>query len=202
MEQVDSQATEVVTVEPNDNPYKWRDLEPLEQDLLFSFYEKYFGNILELSQDEESPFHGRPQITYYVQKYDFKNKLLQIRTERNKEITEQLQHAKMEAVENAIRILRRHHEFVFSKTGVQVMDKEGNPLIIERLPYYKEIKAAWEILKVELGEPTTISKNEIKSGEGGLFLTNKVTFDIVDANPETPANSEGEQEASPSAEPA
>jgi hypothetical protein len=57
-----------------------------------------------------------------------------------------------------------------------VFDGEGKPVIVENLPFYKEIKVAWEIIKTELGEATSIQKNNVGFDDAPLA---EITFEIV-----------------------
>jgi hypothetical protein len=140
---------------------EYRELTPDEQSMLVTYYDKHNGNINQLILDKDWILKSYPQVHHYCHKYEVKKKLVEIRTERAKEVIASLYDTKIRAIENAQRLLSPKHRFVFTKTGLQLFDKEGNPLIVEDLPYYKEIKTAWDIIKTELGEPTTISKSNL-----------------------------------------
>jgi hypothetical protein len=156
----------------------YRPLKPKEQDMLFAFYDKWNGNVSEMILDTDCIFKSRNQIYYYRDLYNFKEQLVQIRANRAKEVMKLLPDAKIKALENAIRLLEPSHHIAYNKAGLQVFDLDGNPLIIEKLPYYKEIKVAWEIIKAELGE--SIYKFE-HSGDLSLEISKleKVVDDIV-----------------------
>lgn len=154
----------------------YRDLSEAEIYLLFTLYEKYGGNINQLILDKDAPFRAYPQTHYYCKKHDFKNKLLETRIKRAENVLDSLQDAKNMAIENAMRILRARNVFVYKKDGTQVFDDEGNPLIVENLPFYKEIKTAWEIIKTELGEPTYISKNNLTNNGKEFPTTLQIEF--------------------------
>jgi predicted nucleic-acid-binding protein len=155
-----------------------RDLVEDEVDAVFALYDKYNGNINQMILDKDSLFKSYGQNHYYVHKYNFKERLAKTRRERIERVADSLQDAKAMAVENAIRILKARNVFVYNKFGGQVFDKDGNPLIVENLPYYKEIKTAWEIIKTELGEATSIGKNDITSG--GQPLANEIVVTFKD----------------------
>ena len=157
----------------NKTPY--RVLSAKERDLLFAFYEKWNGNMSEMILDKDCPFKSYAQVHYYCHFHHFKEKFVEIRTRKAKEVVEKLGDAKIRALENAIRLLEPRHHFVYSKTGVQIFDLDGKPLIVEQLPYYKEIKAAWEIIKTELGEATSLGKTDLTSG-GKPIQSNTITF--------------------------
>lgn len=157
----------------------YRSLSIKERDLLFAFYEKWNGNMSQMILDKDCPFHSYAQVHFYVHFHHFKEKHVEIRTQKAREVVDGLQDAKIKALENAIRLLQPQHRFVYNKSGMQVFDTDGKPLIVEQLPYYKEIKAAWEIIKTELGEPTNIHKNDITSG-GEKIQGNLIQF--VDFN--------------------
>ena len=143
--------------------------------MLFAFYEKWNGNLSEMVLDKDCIFKAYSQIHYYAHQYNFREELIEKKRKKAQDVIDGLKDAKIKAIENAVRLLEPRHRFVFTKTGIQIFDLEGKPLIIEQLPYYKEIKAAWEIIKTELGEPTQISKGDITSG-GKPINSNVITF--------------------------
>jgi hypothetical protein len=120
---------------------------------------------MEREHVSDGPFKSYAQIHYYCHCHHFKEKLVEIRRKKAEEVINGLMDAKTKALENAIKLLEPRHRFVYTKSGIQVFDQEGNPLIVEQLPYYKEIKTAWEIIKTELGEPTNITKTENKNSD-------------------------------------
>lgn len=155
---------------------KYRVLNIKERDFLFALYEKWNGRIYQIILDKDCPWKSYSQVGFYCSFYNFRGQLLENRIKRNNEIVAKIKDAKMKAIESAIDLLERRNVFVRNKNGVQLFDKEGKPLIVEQLPFYKEIKTAWEIIKVELGEPTTISKGDITSGGEKIKNEIKVTF--------------------------
>jgi hypothetical protein len=140
---------------------RFRDLSEDEVDLLIALYDKYNGNLNQMILDKDCLFRSYGQLHTYAHKYGFEDKMIEIKTKRQKDVIDSLQDSKIRAIQNAQRLLSPKHRFVFTKTGLQLFDKEGKPLIVEDLPYYKEIKTAWDIIKTELGEPTTISKSNL-----------------------------------------
>lgn len=154
------------------DPY--RALPPNERDLLFAFFEKYNGNMAQMVLDPDCPFKAYSQVRWYAKQYHFRERYVAIRQKRAAEVASQLQDAKVMALERAMEILRPHVTFVRTKMGVQLFDREGHPLIMEQHPFYKELKTAWEIIKTELGEPTTVSKTDITS-KGEAITSVKVT---------------------------
>ena len=147
-------------------PYKPLNIK--ERDMLYAFYEKHNGNMSAIILDKECIIKAYNQVRYYVDLYNFHERLIENRQKRAEKVMSQLTDGKVKAIENALRILEPSHSLVFNKSGLQIFDIDGNALIVERLPYYKEIKTAWEIIKTELGEPTTIQKSDVKhSGEIG-----------------------------------
>jgi hypothetical protein len=137
----------------------YRDISDEEVDMFFAFYDKHNGNINQMVLDKDFTFKAYSQTRYYCVKYDFKTRLVETRRKRADEVIASLHDSKIRAIENAQRLLSPKHRFVYSKTGMQIFDTEGNPLIVEDLPYYKEIKTAWDIIKAELGEPTNITRS-------------------------------------------
>jgi hypothetical protein len=159
---------------------QYREVSPEEVEMLFAFYEKYGGNINQMALDKDIPFKSYNQLHHYCRKHEFKGKLVEVRLKRAKFVVENLHNAKNRAVERAMQLLESYNVFVYNKFGTQVFDKEGNPLIIEKLPYYKEIKAAWEIIKAELGEPTSIGKTDITSDGKPLMIS--ISKEIAEKN--------------------
>jgi len=133
----------------------YRNLEDVEVHTLFSFYDKHNGNVLEMTKDKDIPFKAKSQIYYYRDLYDFITKLSKIKTERaeqfKKEWSKRLKEGKMKAIEKAIELL--------DKKTYNRVDKNNDIVEITSYPDGRDIKTAYEILKVELGEPTTISRN-------------------------------------------
>lgn len=142
-----------------------------ERDLLYALYEKHHSNMTALFLDEECLFKSYATIRYYAKLYHFYDRYIANRQKKADEVLSKLSDAKLQAIENAMRMLKPHFDFVHTKTGIQLFDHEGKPIIIERHPYYKEVKAAWEIIKTELGEPTTISKAEVHNPEDAKIAT-------------------------------
>lgn len=164
----------------------YRNLTPVERDLVFAFYEKYNGNITQMVLDKETPFKSYSQLHHYTKLYHFKDRLLASRLKMQEDVKARLMEAKMKAVQQAMRILESRNVFVYNRNGMQVFDSDGAPLIVEQLPYYKEIKAAWEIIKTELGEPTTIAKSDMTVSVRPLA---KITYNIINE----PNRGEGDQ---------
>lgn len=154
----------------------YRPLDSEERDMLFAFYQKYNGNMSEMVLDKDCLFKAYSQIRFYAKLYHFKEQLIEIKRKRAEETIEKLKDAKTLAIENAIKLLESRHRLVFNRYGVQLFDTEGNPLIVEELPYYKSIKAAWEIIKTELGEATAIAKQDVTSG-GKPIKGNVIVFE-------------------------
>lgn len=166
-------------VEPSKPEY--RDLSEDEQELLFTLYDKHGGNLSALSRDEESIFHSRPQLFHYEKKYGWEDKLVQVRTDRAKEVIGKLGEAKIRAIQRAMELLETRERSVILKTGAVVN--------VEMDPMYKEIVAAWEIIKTELGEPTSITKSENKTDvnvvEESVNKLNQFINDVKTAATET-----------------
>jgi len=169
---------DAVRLKPWPNGPKYRVLNIKERDLLYALYEKWNGRVYQIILDKDCQWKSWSQVAFYCSYYHFKDQLIVNKTKKNQEILDRLQDAKMKSIEGAIDLLERRNVFVRNKNGVQLFDKEGKPLIVEQLPFYKEIKTAWEIIKVELGEPTTISKGDITSG--GEKITNEINVTFHD----------------------
>jgi len=160
----------------NKTTEKYRELTQEEQDILFAQYQKWNGNVNQMILDKEILFKSYDQLHFYKHKYKFVEKYLDVRRTRASEVLEQLRDGKTRAIENALRILESRNVFVYNRNGTQVFDGEGKPVIVENLPFYKEIKVAWEIIKTELGEATSIQKNNVGFDDAPLA---EITFEIV-----------------------
>jgi len=131
-----------------------RDLNKNEQEALFSLYCKHNGKYSATSRDPDCKFHYII-VSEYAKKYDFEDRRLKkVKLEAEqfkKDWSKKLKEGKMKAIEKAIELLD-------TKTYNRV-DKNNDIVEITSYPDGRDIKTAYEILKVELGEPTTISRN-------------------------------------------
>ncbi|MCX6785933.1 MAG: hypothetical protein NTZ18_03735 [Candidatus Komeilibacteria bacterium] len=147
--------------------YPYRNLTPEEQEFLLMLYDRHNGNVLAISRDQESDFHSPAQLYYYRDLYAFKARIVEIRQKRideyNSTVQQILVSAKVKSIEEAIKLLETRQ--------ITLLDKNGDKVILTKNPTYQEIKAAWEIIKTELGEPTTIFKRE-GDGEEKDEITN------------------------------
>ena len=164
----------------------YRELNEEEKDTLFAYYDKHGGNVMGMSLDKDCPFHSRNQISCYRDRYGFISKLAQFRTERARVVVAGLNDSKIRAIEMAQRLLEPQHKLVFNKSGSQIFDADGKPLIVENLPHYKELKTAWEIIKAELGEPAGSL-----AIVGAKDLADKIQSILEDDKPETEEDNEG-----------
>lgn len=154
----------------------FKELNVKEQEALFAIYSKYNGNISVMAKAKDCPYKNRTQLSFYRNSYNFKNKLFQNITDNtNKEIEitrEKLMEAKNKAISKAINLLDIGYD-------------------------YKQIKAAWEIIKVELGEPTNINFNnntndtENKKLDDLRSQINKLTTYVKTSTAEINASGEG-----------
>lgn len=136
--------------------YDYRELTLIEQKILFALYDKHNGNLSAMADDPESLFHSRQQLIHYKHKYGWRNTFERVRATRvinfGKKLRQKLEAAKMAALMEAIKLL--------SPREMEIALKPGVVASIMHEPHYKEIKTAWEIIKTELGEPTSIAKSE------------------------------------------
>jgi hypothetical protein len=157
------EATEPTVTEEKPAPREYRELSEEEQEMLFAQYDSNGGKVTYMLLDKDVLFKGMGQLYYYVHKYDFETKLVDIRKKRALEVMSSLQDSKIEAIQRAQQLLGVHYQILRTKGGVEIMDEEGNPIVVETLPHFKEIKTAWEIIKTELGEPTSITKGSMQT---------------------------------------
>jgi len=131
-----------------------RDLNKNEQEALFSLYCKHNGNCSAVGRDENNKYH-RNIVLEYAKRYGFENirlkKVAKEAEQFKKDWNKKLKEGKMKAIEKAMELLD-------TKTYNRV-DKNNDIVEITSYPDGRDIKTAYEILKVELGEPTTISRN-------------------------------------------
>jgi hypothetical protein len=136
----------------------YRPLTVPEKDLLFAMYDKHNGNVLGMIRDRECPFKSRNQVYYYRDLYYFKEHLVQIRANRAKKVLDSLKDSKILVLEQASRMVETRQIPLKNKQGELLLDFDNQPIFHSVEPDHKEIKTAWEIIKTELGEPTTIGK--------------------------------------------
>ena len=145
----------------------YRPLSIPERDFLFALYDKHGGNMLAMTRDSQCLFKSYNQLWFYCRFYGFKDRLAEIRTRRAEEIIAQLGDAKAETIARAVEMMRPRQRALKYRDEegnlLTVMDKDGNAVFETIYPKDKEIKTAWEIIKTELGEPTTISKAEVNN---------------------------------------
>lgn len=154
----------------NTTNLSYRELKDYEIKALFALYDKHNGNIKAISEDEDSQFRTRNQVAYYRDLYDFSSKFQQIVAQRATEYKEQilskLGEKKLKALEKAFELLEtRTRRLVNFKTGIE--------FDVEVYPNYKEIEAAWKMIRIELGQ----SVNNLDLTSGGKQLQgNQITF--------------------------
>lgn len=154
----------------------FRALPPHERDMLFSYYEKHNGNMLAMTRDMDCPFKAHSQIRYYAKLYFFYERFVEIRRNKAQEVIDSLKDSKVLAIRRAAEMLEvKQIPMVQPTTGQPVLDREGQPIYIEKPPTYKEIEAAWKIIKTELGEATQLSKSDITS-KGQPIQSNAIAF--------------------------
>lgn len=159
---------------------KYRALTIPERDLLFALYDKHGGNKVAMSRDPDCIFKSNKQISYYANYYQFQSRLAHERIKRAKLITDGLSDAKMQAIKRAMEMIMPRQVIVKRKdhkTGsmVPILDSDQQPIYEEIYPTEKEIKVAWEILKTELGEATSVSKTDLTS-KGKQITGNSIIF--------------------------
>ena len=136
----------------------YRPLQNEEREMLFAFYEKWNGNMLAMIRDHDSIFKGYTQVRYYADLYKFESRLVEIRQKRAKEVIASLGDSKILAIQQAIRLITPRQIPMKGKDGSAMTNVDGQPFFIEIDPEAKDVKVAWDIIKVELGEATTVGK--------------------------------------------
>ncbi|TXH50826.1 MAG: hypothetical protein E6Q97_19625 [Desulfurellales bacterium] len=136
-----------------------------ERDTLFSYFEKHHGNMLAMTRDHLCQFHSHAQLRYYCHLYNFHPRLVEIRRKQAEETLTGLKDSKLLAVQQAIEMLKPRQVLVRDKQDNVILDRDGQPVFTTIHPDKAEIKTAWEIIKTELGEPTTISKADVHKHE-------------------------------------
>lgn len=119
--------------------------------------------MLAMSRDRDCTFKAYNQIKYYSAFYHFSERHVQIRTERATKVLDSLKDSKVQAIQQAVRMIQTQQIPLRDKKGNAVLDAEGNAMFVSVDPDHKELKTAWEIIKTELGEPTSIGKQDITS---------------------------------------
>ena len=156
----------------------YRPLSRPERDFLFALYDKHGGNMLAMTRDHDCIFRSHRQLSFYCHLYGFQSKLAERRQKRAEEVVAQLGHAKMRTIERAMEMMApRQVPIVLRANGKEIpmMDEDGNILFQEIHPSEKEIKTAWEIIKTEMGEPTSVSKTDVTT-KGKAISGNAIAF--------------------------
>jgi len=154
---------------------------------MFVIFDKHNGNLSAVARDSESLFHSREQLRYYRDMFGWDTRLVQIRAERSKEVIENLGYAKVRAIQRAMELLESRQ--------IEMPTKQGSIVTFTKDPMYKEIQAAWQIIKTELGEPTNIIKAETLSDvrviEESVVKLNSFIEDVKTAvTPTSPSSSQ------------
>ena len=156
----------------------YRPLSIPERDFLFALYDKHGGNMLAMTRDHDCIFRSHRQLSFYCHFYGFQPKLAERRQKRAEEVVAQLGHAKMRTIERAMEMMApRQVPIVLRANGKEIpmTDEDGNVLFQEIHPSEKEIKTAWEIIKTEMGEPTSVSKTDVTT-KGRAISGNAIAF--------------------------
>ena len=140
------------------DPY--RPLTVPEKDLLFAMYDKHNGNMLAMTRDRDCQFRAHSQIRYYAKLYYFQDRFIEIKRKRAHEVLDSLKDSKILAIQQAVQMIETRQIPLKNKLGDLILDADGQPMFYSVGPDHKEIKTAWEIIKTELGEPTTIGKHD------------------------------------------
>lgn len=150
-----------------------------ERDMLFAFYEKHNGNALAMTRDRGCVYRSKNQIYYYKELYGFDAEFIQNRAEMAKKVIESLGDTKIRALRRAADLVEIKQILIKNPiTGDPILDQDGQPVFAEKKPSAKEIKTAWEIIKTELGEPTSVTNSQL-SGLGGKpieIIGNQIAF--------------------------
>jgi hypothetical protein len=165
-----------------------------ERDLLFAVYEKHSSNMLAMTRDVLCQFKSYAQLKYYCDLYNFYPRYVEIRRKQADAVLAGLKDSKALAIQQAIRMLEPRQ--------VALKDRYGNAITVADEPVFetiypdqKEVKTAWEIIKTEMGEPTTIGKQDITS-KGEAITSIKVNV----VNGTGPASNGGIQPQPPEQE--
>lgn len=169
----------MTNVSQKKDPY--RPLSVPEKDLLFAMYDKHNGNMLAMSRDRDCQFRAHSQIRYYSKLYYFHDRFIEIKRKRAQEVLDSLKDSKILAIQQAVQMIKTRQIPLKNKAGEPILDPDGQPIFYEVDPDHKEIKTAWEIIKTELGEPTTIGKyDHTTKGEkinSHIVLSDQEIFD-------------------------
>lgn len=153
----------------------YRALNAKERDTLFAYFEKHNGNMLAMTRDIDCPFKAHSQLRYYAKLYFFCERLDEIKRKRAHEVIDSLKDSKVLAIKRAVGLVEVRQVPLKNAKGDVLLDREGQPIFVEISPDYKEVEAAWKIIKTELGEPTQIGKQDLTTkGEkiqGGVQVT-------------------------------
>lgn len=150
----------------------YRELDAFEQQLMFNLYCLHKGNVLALSKDERSLFASRSQITHYRDLYDWHVKFVQNRTKEAEELLERLRSEKIEVIE---KILAKKKPYVN-----RTITKDGKTRDVVIYPDLATLRSVYDLIKLELGEPLSISKSSVDNDSDKLREIEKKLVKIID----------------------
>lgn len=143
----------------------YRPLTIPERDFLFALYDKHGGNMLAMTRDQDCIFKSHRQLRYYCHFYHFQPRLAETRRKRAEEIIAVLTDGKSEAIQRAIELLQPKQFPMKARIKGEVVvlrDADGLPIYETIYPTDREIKTAYEIIKAELGEASSITDLQSK----------------------------------------
>jgi len=138
----------------------YRKLSDIEQDIMYLVYVRNSGNHSLMAKDPDSVTKANSIIGYWARLYDWNEKFLKEKQERiekeKKMLEETLLEGKLSAIKQAVVLLQVREEKAISLLN-------GKSFTRTVYPSNKDLKVAYEIIKTELGEPSTIRENKNKN---------------------------------------
>lgn len=137
--------------------YPFKNLKKTEIDMLVIMYDKHNGNLSSLHRDSNNQFGSLPKLSYYKKLYNLDAKLNEFREDLMERYTENkaliLGRAKNLVIMQALKMATTKEVTFYDK-------KKSEMITMEMDPNAKELDVAYKIIKTELGEPSSITKQE------------------------------------------
>ena len=135
---------------------RFRELTEDEQDLMYNLFCLHFGNCSMVGRSKESIVKGKDCISYWAKLYDWDDRM---RTETDKRVQELKKAINAKLVEGKQRAISRALWLLEERQEEKVTSETGKKYKVKIVPSNKDIKTAYDIIKTELGEPSSVKQN-------------------------------------------
>lgn len=150
----------------------FRELKEHEITKLVMVYERNNSNVSEMMKDKDCQFHTLHQLYYYKKKHSFDIRIAQL---RKRLINDYIQHSTDILMKGKLLAITRALEFLEPRK-INVI-ANGEIREVDYIPSSKDIKTAYDIIKIELGEPTQILA---KFDNDTYKKLQKITYELIE----------------------